>query len=652
MPDESSSDPSTAWEEQLLRWVVDSSPHDCSGVEILREALPGYEIIECVGKGGMGTVYKAKHLALQRMVAVKFLHLENAAQASLTEERLQREATTLAQLRHPHIVAVYDAGFSRDGDFYLIMEWVDGLDLGAWMEARGVPPYKTAISWAIQAARGLDFAHRQGIIHRDIKPSNLLLTKEGEIKIADFGLAHTSVDREKRLTAPSQYLGTDCYAAPEIYDSSQSADARSDLYSLAVTLYELLTGKLPRGRFSAPGEMVKELPQVFDDVLMRALSAAPERRHRTMEEFASALEKPGQDAFVLKRRLRMLRINALGFLLMLGVAGTLFHQHRTIVKARSAAVEQRREAEKLIDYLINQMMWQIPNDKEQLRQFQPMLDHLDAYFEHFDRPESADADFLYAKATFHQVKIVYANATGRKDLADQWIRQLPAVRDRHRSAASPSHDTAAANAGQARLYLAQWLEDENHQTQEAQQQLVEGEDLLRQHLQHYPTAYGARMVLAELLTFEAELLAKNQQPQQATELYQESKKHLDQLMTINPDHSEVHATFAAVAFGLGSLSQEKGAWQDALVHYQEMEQAYHRSMELLPPTQQNALRIRFNIVTNLGTAYEKLRQSDKAREGYANLLDALEQYQIANPNAKWPQAKIEELQKRLDAQQP
>ena len=200
-----------------------------------------YELEELVGTGGMSSVYRAHDRLLERKVALKILHPRLVDDAEYVE-RFRREAQAVAQLAHPNIVTVIDRG-EDDGRQFIVFEYVGGDNLKQVVEREGALPISQVIAYAIEIAEGLAFAHGRGIVHRDVKPQNVLLNGDGRAKVTDFGIAR-SLDVDKGVTQTGTVLGTSSYIAPE-QASGQPVDERSDVYSLGVVLFELITGELP-----------------------------------------------------------------------------------------------------------------------------------------------------------------------------------------------------------------------------------------------------------------------------------------------------------------------------------------------------------------------------------------------------------------------
>ena len=271
---------------------IDAGPlptaHDLPSLEAVKAAFPQLEVMELIGQGGMGFVYKARQPNLDRFVALKLLWPRLGADP-LFAERFNREARVLARLNHPNIVAVYD--FGRSGEFfYLLMEFVDGVNLRQAMQAGGYAPSQ-ALALVPKICEALQFAHEEGILHRDIKPENILLDTKGRVKIADFGIAKLVGEARENLTltATGMAVGTPHYMAPEQIEHPQDVDQRADIYSLGVVFYEMLTGELPIGRFAPPSEKSTVDPRV-DAVVLRALEREREKRYRTAGEVKTRVD--------------------------------------------------------------------------------------------------------------------------------------------------------------------------------------------------------------------------------------------------------------------------------------------------------------------------------------------------------------------------
>jgi serine/threonine protein kinase len=264
--------------------------------------FPDLEVLELVGRGGMGLVYKARQRRLDRLVALKVLAPDLANDPAFAE-RFLREAQALAKLNHANVVAVHDFG-ERQGRYFLLMEFVDGTPLRVLLENRQLDPTE-ALRLVPDICAGLQYAHEQGIVHRDIKPENILVDANGRVKIADFGLVRLiDVDEgDWRLTRASQVMGTPQYMAPEQMSRPREVDHRADIYSLGVVLYEMLTTELPIGRFLLPSERV-HVDVRLDEVVLKALEREPDRRYQRAEEMGSRVESisTGADSTAVPRR--------------------------------------------------------------------------------------------------------------------------------------------------------------------------------------------------------------------------------------------------------------------------------------------------------------------------------------------------------------
>lgn len=249
--------------------------------------FPQLEILDLLGAGGMGAVYKARQPALDRIVALKILPTGNRGETNFAE-RFNREARALARLNHPNIVAVHE--FGQAGALsYFIMEFVDGANLRRLEQGSRLSP-REALQIIPQICDALQYAHDQGVVHRDIKPENVLVDRKGRVKIADFGLAKIlGHDPEAaRLTAEGQVMGTPHYMAEQV-EKPLAVDHRADIYALGVVFYEMLTGDLPLGKFPPPSRKV-QVDVRLDDVVLRALENDPARRYQRASEVKSQVE--------------------------------------------------------------------------------------------------------------------------------------------------------------------------------------------------------------------------------------------------------------------------------------------------------------------------------------------------------------------------
>ncbi len=266
-----------------------SAPRDTQAtVEGLAGLFPQFEILGSIGRGGMGVVYKARQIKLDRLVALKLIRPESLGDANFAE-RFAREARAMAKLNHPNIVMVHDFG-EVGGLFYLVMELVEGHDLRQALK-KGPLKDEAALVMALQICDALQYAHEQGIVHRDIKPENVLLGPDGQVKLADFGLAKLLVPSEVQpLTLTRQVMGTPHYMAPEQLERPRAVDHRADIYALGVVIYEMFTGVLPLGRYELPSEKVGADEQL-DEVVTKALARDPDERYARVADLRADLEE-------------------------------------------------------------------------------------------------------------------------------------------------------------------------------------------------------------------------------------------------------------------------------------------------------------------------------------------------------------------------
>jgi beta-lactam-binding protein with PASTA domain/tRNA A-37 threonylcarbamoyl transferase component Bud32 len=265
-----------------------------------------YELDGIVGRGGMAEVYRARDIRLDRIVAVKTLR-EDLARDQTFQARFRREAQSAASLNHPSIVAVYDTGEDNTGGThvpYIVMEYVDGRTLRELLrEDRRLLPER-ALEITDGVLRALDYSHRNGIVHRDIKPGNVMLTRDGKVKVMDFGIARAVSDAQATMTQTAQVIGTAQYLSPE-QARGERVDARSDLYSTGCLLYELLTGRPPflgdspvaiayqhvRENPIPPSRVDPEVPQWADAIVLRAMAKDPRDRYQSAAEMRQDIQR-------------------------------------------------------------------------------------------------------------------------------------------------------------------------------------------------------------------------------------------------------------------------------------------------------------------------------------------------------------------------
>lgn len=258
-----------------------------------------YEITDEVGSGGMAVVYKAKDRLLNRYIAVKVLRPDLKDDADFVR-RFNIEAQSAASLTHPNIVSIYDVG--TDGDIhYIVMEYIEGITLKDYIDSKGELPWREALGYAIQIARGLEQAHKNSIVHRDIKPHNIIMTADGTLKITDFGIARASLG--STVTCDDNAIGSVHYVSPEQARGGY-VDARSDIYSLGVVMYEMLTGKVPYDNESPvtialmhlqssptpPRELNLSIPKAVEDIVLRAMSKEVSGRYPNITEMIDEMQ--------------------------------------------------------------------------------------------------------------------------------------------------------------------------------------------------------------------------------------------------------------------------------------------------------------------------------------------------------------------------
>ena len=260
-------------------------------VDDLQRELPQYSVSHLIGRGGMGAVYMARQDSLDRDVAIKILPPGIDGDDLQFAGRFKQEARAMAKFKHPGIVSVHDAGETPGGLLYFVMEFIAGTDVGERLAAEGSLPPEEAVRIAAQVCEALAYAHERGVVHRDIKPSNVMLETDGTVKIADFGLAKLTSHDGGGFTRSDMALGSPDFAAPECSIPGIGIDARADIFSAGVMLYQMLTGRLPRGRFDPPSGVVARIDPRLDAVIDKALQTDREKRYASAAEMAAALAR-------------------------------------------------------------------------------------------------------------------------------------------------------------------------------------------------------------------------------------------------------------------------------------------------------------------------------------------------------------------------
>jgi len=274
--------------------------------------LGNFRLGDKIGAGAMGAVYRAGQLTTGRPVAVKVLR-PHLAKDRLFLSRFLREARALSRLSHPNIVRCYGMG-KELGRHFLAMELVEGKSLGDWLYRLGRVSVGDAVRVTLAVARALQHAHQSGLVHRDVKPDNILITPEGDVKLADLGLAKGVLDEEVSATQAGHGAGTPVYMAPEQARSARQADPRSDLYALGCVLYHLLTGQFPfpadsavevilakvEGRYTPAGSLDPEVPRALDEVLALLLAPHPDDRYQSASDLLNDLEELGLENAALE----------------------------------------------------------------------------------------------------------------------------------------------------------------------------------------------------------------------------------------------------------------------------------------------------------------------------------------------------------------
>jgi hypothetical protein len=260
-------------------------------LEEMQAMLPQYDFVTLLGRGGMGAVYKAVQVSLDRPVAIKVLPGDLVMDEDVQfAERFKNEARTMARMSHPGIVNVFDFGETQNGLLYIVMEFIDGTDISKLILSQGRLTEDYALAITAHVCDALNYAHRNGVVHRDIKPANILINMAGEIKVADFGLAKANdASQSGGLTKTNMAMGTPDFVAPEAFIPGFALDGRADLYAIGVMLYQMLTGDIPRGMWSMPSQRIGSDPR-FDAIIGKAMQTDREMRYQSASEIRQELD--------------------------------------------------------------------------------------------------------------------------------------------------------------------------------------------------------------------------------------------------------------------------------------------------------------------------------------------------------------------------
>ncbi len=277
----------------------------------LPKQIGSYDIVGLLGSGGMSTVYKGIQASLRRSVAIKVLPLQPSGGDDLID-RFERESSIVASLNHPNIIQIIDRG-ADEGHYFIVMEYVDGCSLDQEIERKRLPIYQI-VNIALQIASGMEYAHSKGVVHRDIKPANILISREsGTAKVTDFGIAKMSETElsGRTLTREQVAMGTVDYMSPEQRRDSRNIDARSDIFSFGVLLFEMVTGRVPVGRFRDLHDLRDDTPPLLNRIALRCLQEDPGDRYPTFAEVIGDLKRLTEKEMVYREILARVKASVL-----------------------------------------------------------------------------------------------------------------------------------------------------------------------------------------------------------------------------------------------------------------------------------------------------------------------------------------------------
>ena len=552
---------------QLAEWSALS-------VEEVAAMLPAYEVRRMVGHGGMGAVYEAVQRDLQRRVAIKLLSPALAETPGLAV-RFRYESRLMASLQHPGIVQVYEAGETAEGNLYYVMEYVDGEDLATRMRRERLP-VEEAVPVVEQVANALHASHQLGIVHRDVKPANIFLSAHGVPRLGDFGLALTAEQAADplRLTRAGTTVGTAEYAAPEQLARTHSITPASDVYSLGVLAYEMLTGELPRGNFDPPSVRNAAVDPAFDGVVLHALQSDPARRFADAGEFRAAflhaadrrLQQTLRDQAVRQKMLRRTRtVAALAAVsLVTGGSALLAWRARQEADTKRAAAET---AEQRMSGLLQFMLTDLRQRLEPTGNLGAMDSVLEKAVEHFRRHHAENGRSLETALQLADVLVTKGDVIGVRGLkkeADALYSEALILTEAARAAA-PHDEARNLRVIQALLDRAEHrmaAADYTGALADSRLMLRETEGLAQKHPGPGTTRWAAvaHRAIANAQGYTGEL-------EEAHAEYLRARTLLNSLAEAEPAN-EAHAyELAALDMSLGSNAEARGDLDAMLRHF-------------------------------------------------------------------------------------
>lgn len=550
-------------------------------VEELGPLLPEYAVEAIAGRGGMGAVYRAVQRSLSREVAIKVMPVEMGDTPGFAD-RFRQEAMTTAGLAHPGIVAVHDTGETVAGHLYYVMDFVDGEDLALHM-ARGRLPVEESVALLAAVCGAVEAAHAKGIVHRDIKPSNILLTKDGQPRLADFGLALLTEKHLEysRLTLGGTTLGTLEYAAPEQL-AGTGASAASDQYSLGVLAYELLTGDLPRGVFESPSARNAEIDPAFDGVILRALQSDPARRYESVAAFREALlhaadrrvqqeRRAAEARKKLRQRTGVAAAAAAVAVLTVGLSIFAWRQSQRAEAGESLANERRaaaEAAEKETDGVIQFLLTDLRERLEKTGNLGAMESVLERAVTHFRKKHEATGHAPNAAVQLADALVVKGDVLGTRGLPEEAMALFEEALELTTAArdADPLNPARTRRVAAAQLDLCEFCKDIGRypaSLAHARQMLAEAQRALA-----LDAGPSSRRTLAAAHRAEADANGYLPDLPAARRGYLEAQRIFQELSTAQPDNALLRYEAVSLEMSLGSIAESEKDYPAMLRHFE------------------------------------------------------------------------------------